>query len=154
MTDGPRAASEAPGAGFLSGIIEGFYGPPWSRSERLELVDMMAACGLNTYLYAPKDDLKHRARWREAYSSAEAEALGALIRACVRRGLRFVYALGPGLDIRFSGETDLGCLRARVEQMLALGCEHFALLFDDIPDRDGSAKTRRVGGRWPRRSAA
>jgi hypothetical protein len=57
MTDGPRAASEAPGAGFLAGIIEGFYGPPWSRSERQELVDMMASAGLNTYLYAPKDDL-------------------------------------------------------------------------------------------------
>ena len=145
MTDGRRAASEAPGAGFLSGIIEGFYGPPWSRSERLELVDMMAASGLNTYLYAPKDDLKHRARWREAYSPEEAEALGALIEACVRRGLRFVYALAPGLDMRFSLESELGCLRARVEQMLALGCEHFGLLFDDIPDEMDSGDAARWG---------
>ena len=47
-------------ADFLAGVIEGFYGEPWSLAERFELFDWMAAWGLNTYLYAPKDDLKHR----------------------------------------------------------------------------------------------
>jgi protein O-GlcNAcase/histone acetyltransferase len=145
MMDGPRVASGAPDAGFLSGVIEGFYGPPWSTSERFELFEIMAASGLNTYLYAPKDDLKHRVRWREAYSPEEAEALGTLIRACVRRGLRFIYALAPGLDIRFSRETDLDCLRTRVEQMLALGCRHFGLLFDDIPDQLDAEDAARWG---------
>ena len=28
--------------------------------------------GLNTYMYAPKDDYKHRAFWRELYSVEEA----------------------------------------------------------------------------------
>lgn len=28
--------------------------------------------GLNTYLYAPKDDCKHRMFWRELYSVEEA----------------------------------------------------------------------------------
>lgn len=27
---------------------------------------------MNTYLYAPKDDLKHRAEWRILYTSEEA----------------------------------------------------------------------------------
>jgi len=27
--------------------------------------------GLNTYLYGPKDDLKHRLLWREVYSAEE-----------------------------------------------------------------------------------
>lgn len=34
----------------------------------------MARWGLNTYLYAPKDDDKHRAYWRELYSLEEAGA--------------------------------------------------------------------------------
>ena len=51
-------------AEFLSGVIEGFYGQPWSRPERLELFDWMEIAHLNSYLYAPKDDLKLRARWR------------------------------------------------------------------------------------------
>ena len=135
MTDGPDAAAGANDSGFLAGVIEGFYGRPWSASERLELFDWMADFDLNTYLYAPKDDLKHRTLWREPYSPAEAEALQTLIRACDTHGLRFIFALSPGLDIRFSGEADRDCLRARFEQMLAVGCGHFALLFDDIPDR-------------------
>ena len=37
--------------GFLSGVIEGFYGKPWARPERFTVFDWMAAWGLNTYLY-------------------------------------------------------------------------------------------------------
>jgi protein O-GlcNAcase/histone acetyltransferase len=103
----------------------------------------MAAWGLNTYVYAPKDDLKHRALWREAYSSGEAAELGEAVRACRRRSIRFVYALSPGLDIRFHDDSELGRLRARFEQMLGLGCRDFALLFDDIPERTGLKGRRR-----------
>ena len=120
---------------FLAGVIEGFYGQPWSQAERFELFDWMAGWGLNTYLYAPKDDLKHRAVWRELYSASEAATLSEVIRACQQRNLRFIYALSPGLDIHYSNEADLNHLKNRFEQMLALGCQNFALLFDDIPDR-------------------
>jgi protein O-GlcNAcase / histone acetyltransferase len=47
-------------ADFLAGVIEGFYGEPWSLAERFELFEWMADWGLNTYLYALKDDLKQR----------------------------------------------------------------------------------------------
>ena len=152
MPDRQRAALEPPGDGFLAGAIEGFYGRPWSAVERLELFDWMAAFGLNTYLYAPKDDLKHRTLWRERYSPEEADALAGTIRDCSTRGLRFIYALSPGLDIRFGSAQDRASLRARVEQMLALGCEHFALLFDDIPDRM-DAEDANAGRHSPPRSA-
>ena len=120
---------------FLAGVIEGFYGQPWSQAERFELFDWMAGWGLNAYLYAPKDDLKHRAVWRELYSASEAATLSEVIRACQQRNLCFIYALSPGLDIHYSNEADLNHLKNRFEQMLALGCQNFALLFDDIPDR-------------------
>ena len=32
----------------------------------------MAMLGMNTYIYAPKDDLKHRMHWRDLYSVDEA----------------------------------------------------------------------------------
>jgi protein O-GlcNAcase/histone acetyltransferase len=132
-------------ADFLAGVIEGFYGQPWSQAERFELFDWMAGWGLNTYLYAPKDDLKHRAIWREPYSASEAEALTAVIQACRERMLRFVYALSPGLDIRYSNHADLDQLKTRFEQMLRLGCPHFALLFDDIPARLDEADLEKWG---------
>ncbi len=120
---------------FLSGVIEGFYGPPWSLEERRQLFKSMQTRGLNTYVYAPKDDLKHRALWREPYDTVEGLQLAALIRAARHCDVRFIYALSPGLDFRYGVEADTGLLHQRFEQLLALGCEHFALLFDDIPDR-------------------
>ena len=130
---------------FLAGVIEGFYGPPWTQAERLELFDWMTRWGLNTYFYCPKDDLNQRAIWREPYSATEAEALGQLIRNCQQRNLRFVYALSPGLDIRYSHAAELEQLQRRFEQMLALGCQNFSLLFDDIPDRMDPADRQRWG---------
>jgi protein O-GlcNAcase/histone acetyltransferase len=130
---------------FLAGVIEGFYGQPWSRAERFELFDWMAAWGLNTYLYAPKDDLKHRAIWRELYSAKEAGTLREIIRGCQQREIRFIYALSPGLDIRYSNAADLEQLKWRFEQMLGMGCRNFALLFDDIPDRMAAKDQKRWG---------
>ena len=120
---------------FLTGVIEGFYGQPWSQAERVELFDWMVRWQLNTYLYAPKDDLKHRAIWREPYSAAEMEMLRELIRECSQRRLQFIYGLSPALDIRYSNQTDVDHLKKRFAQMLELGCHHFCLLFDDIPGR-------------------
>jgi len=131
--------------GFLSGVIEGFYGLPWTDAERTELFDWMSAWGLNTYLYAPKDDLKHRALWREPYSAVEMAALGGLIAACRTRRLRFVYAVSPGLDIRYGLDTDLDRLHDRCAQLLGAGCEDFALLFDDIPGDLDSSDLERWG---------
>jgi len=130
---------------FLAGVIEGFYGQPWTQAERFELFDWMASWGLNTYLYAPKDDLKHRALWRELYSASESEELRKIIQACQQRNICFIYALSPGLDIRYSNETELNHLKMRFDQMLALGCHNFSLLFDDIPDHLDSADIQRWG---------
>lgn len=130
---------------FLAGVIEGFYGQPWTQAERFELFEWMAGWGLNTYFYGPKDDWKHRAIWRETYSPDEAASLGELIRACRERRIRFIYALSPGLDIRYAGDVDLDHLRNRFAQMIELGCSHFALLFDDIPDRLDEAALERWG---------
>lgn len=122
------------GRQLLSGVIEGFYGPLWSHAQRIELFNQMAAWGLNTFMYGPKDDLKHRVVWREAYTSEESAALRKMIEACLTRGLRFIYALSPGLDIRFSDFAELELLLAKIRQLESLGCSDFALLFDDIPD--------------------
>src|SRR3954468_18715850 len=120
-------------AHFLAGVIEGFYGKPWSQAERFELFDWMSRWGLNTYLYAPKDDLKQRVSWRENYSEAECRDFRDLLAATRRQNLRFVYALSPGLDIDYSRAEDCNQIKQRFQQMQQLGCVDFALLFDDIP---------------------
>lgn len=130
---------------FLAGIIEGFYGPPWTQIERLESFDWMSASGLNTYVYCPKDDLKHRATWRELYTSAEAARFSELLAAAKAHRIQFIYGLAPGLDLRYSDDAELARLMARLDQMQRLGCDSFALLFDDIPDRMEPADLKRWG---------
>ena len=51
---------------------------------------------MNTYLYAPKDDDKHRACWRELYSLEEADQLSHLIHQATSRGVFFIYAIASG----------------------------------------------------------
>jgi hypothetical protein len=135
---------------FLSGVIEGFYGPPWSAADRLDAFARMAGWGLDTYLYCPKDDLHHRAIWREPYGEAETAALDAAITACHTHGRRFVYGIGPGLDIRYSLDDDRCALLTRCLTMLGLGADGVALLFDDIPDHLDAADL----GRWGSLAAA
>ncbi len=129
----PMSQSES--SGFLAGVIEGFYGQPWAPAERRQLFEWMAAWGLNTYFYCLKDDWKNRAIWREDYSETELAALKELVRSSQAHGVHFLYGLSPGLDIRYASDADAASLRRRFEQMLGIGCRHFALLFDDIPDR-------------------
>lgn len=130
---------------FLSGVIEGFYGPPWSPADRRAAFAMMAKRGLETYLYCPKDDLHHRAIWRESYGAGDAAALRSDIDACHANGRRFLYGIGPGLDIRYAHDEDRARLRERSSELLALGADGVALLFDDIPDRLDEADLARWG---------
>ncbi|KAI3382095.1 hypothetical protein SNEBB_006369 [Seison nebaliae] len=118
---------------LISGVCEGFYGRPWNSIQRKKLFEMMKDFQMNTYLYAPKDDNKHRAAWRDLYTNEETLALRCLIDQC-RDGnkVQFVYAISPGLDILYSSMDDLTTLTKKLQQVASCGCESFAILFDDI----------------------
>jgi protein O-GlcNAcase/histone acetyltransferase len=119
----------------LFGVVEGFYGKPWNAGQRRTLFEWLKDGGLDTYLYAPKDDAKHRAQWRERYDPPEVVELETLVRASQSRGVRFVYALSPGLDLRCTDPADVAALEAKLKQVHDLGVQDFAVLFDDIrPD--------------------
>ncbi len=120
---------------FLGGVVEGFYGRPWSHHQRLHLIAQLAAQGLNAYFYAPKNDLKHRAIWREAYSDSELISFRELVQASGQYDLNFIYGLSPGLDIRFSDEAERNRIKSRFDQLRQVGVRHFALLFDDLPGK-------------------
>uniref|UniRef100_A0A8C0BXK8 O-GlcNAcase n=1 Tax=Buteo japonicus TaxID=224669 RepID=A0A8C0BXK8_9AVES len=100
--------------------------------QRKELFRRLQKWGLNTYLYAPKDDYKHRMFWREMYSVEEAEQLMTLISAAREHEIEFIYAISPGLDITFSNPKEVSTLKRKLDQVSQFGCRSFALLFDDI----------------------
>lgn len=141
MTGSNEDLDNRPTNKFLCGVVEGFYGIPWTTEQRKLLFKWMREMGMNTYMYAPKDDAKHRAFWRDLYSVEEEENLTSLIEAATDNDVQFVYAISPGLDISFSSAKDVQFLKRKLEQVAAFGCKAFALLFDDIdPELSASDK--------------
>jgi hyaluronoglucosaminidase len=121
----------------VRGVIEGFYGAPWSHSARLEAVDFLAERGMNAYVYAPKDDPRHRTRWREPYDEQEAARFRELAAACGTRATRFGFALSPGLDVDYHDPGDRSALLDKLLPLLDAGVGWFVLALDDIPMQPG-----------------
>nr|XP_041571539.1 protein O-GlcNAcase isoform X8 [Taeniopygia guttata] len=117
---------------FLCGVVEGFYGRPWSMDQRKLLFQWLQRRGLNCYMYAPKDELKHRLLWREPYTEHEAARMKSLIEAAQEQKVEFIFAISAGQDMVFSSAGDRLLLQQKLRQVAAMGCRSFALLFDDI----------------------
>ena len=114
------------------GVVEGFYGTPWSFEARLSQIKFYGNNKLNTYIYGPKDDPYHRSpRWREAYPEQEAANIKKLVQVANENRVDFVWAIHPGNDIRWTTE-DRDALIHKLELMYGLGVRAFAVFFDDI----------------------
>ncbi len=113
------------------GVIEGFYGNPWSHEDRLRQFDFYGKNRLNTYVYGPKDDPYHRAHWRDPYPDDEAQRLRQLVEAAHRNKVQFVWAIHPGGDIQWNLADSLAVVQ-KLEKMYTLGVRSFAVFFDDI----------------------
>jgi hyaluronoglucosaminidase len=123
----------------LRGVIEGFYGPPWSQSSRLAVLEFVAERGMNAYVYAPKSDAKHRHRWRDEYDTDELARFEQLARHTTSLGIRFGFALSPGLDIHYGDDGDRAALVDKLAPLLDAGVDWVVLALDDIPNRPGLA---------------
>jgi hypothetical protein len=115
----------------LRGVIEGYYGRPWSGDARRDVIAFLGAHGLNTFVYAPKNDDFHRARWREPYPADALADLARTAHAARRARVAFVYALSPVLDVCYSCADDFAALTAKLGQLAGARIRRFTLLFDD-----------------------
>jgi hyaluronoglucosaminidase len=136
------------------GIIEGFYGEPWSHEERLEMIRFCGEHGLNTWVHAPKDDVYHRKQWRDPYPDAELDRIAELVREAERHDVDFAYAIAPGLDICYSRDDELQTLLAKCEQVRSVGVQSVQLLWDDIEHTMNCAEDEALYGHEERPSAA
>ena len=126
------------------GIVEGFFGPMWSMGHRRRLFAFGAARGMNTYLYAPKDDPYHRKLWRRPYPRAQWRDLLRLIRAAQKNQIDFVYGFHPGEGLYFSDDHTVRLLLHKAQRFYDAGVRTFTVLFDDIPSRLNDARDRRA----------
>ena len=116
----------------LRGVVEGFYGKPWTQAQRVDMIEFCGAHGLNAYIYAPKDDPYHREKWREPYPKSQMKKLAALVREAQAHNVRFIFAVSPGLSFSFTplrGAEDREKLLEKLNSVYAVGVRDFAVFF-------------------------
>ncbi len=126
------------------GIVEGFFGPLWSMAHRRRLFEFGAARGMNTYLYAPKDDPYHRKLWRRPYPDTQWRELLRLIRAARKYQIDFVYGFHPGEGLYFGDDRAVRILVRKAQRFYDAGVRSFAVLFDDITSKLSDPRDRRA----------
>ena len=114
------------------GVVEGFYGIPWSHEARLRQLRFYGENKMNTYIYGPKNDPYHSCPgWRKPYPEKESAQIRELVKVAAENEVNFVWAIHPGQDIKWNDE-DRRLLIAKLESMYNLGVRSFAVFFDDI----------------------
>lgn len=131
MNASARAARGKGGMDVELGIIEGFYGKPWTWEEREATVAFLAPHGYRFYLYAPKADAFLRRHWQQDHPAATADALARLARRCADLGVRFGVGVSP-FEVEEFGAAERGALGRKLAFFDALGVRDLAILFDDM----------------------
>ncbi|MFC4079990.1 beta-N-acetylglucosaminidase domain-containing protein [Amycolatopsis samaneae] len=116
----------------LRGVIEGFYGAPWSHNDRLAQLDFYGRTKQNMYVYSPKDDPYLRAQWRDPYPPDKLALLSQLVSRATANHVEFTYALSPGLSVCYSSDADNAALVAKFQSLWDIGVRSFSVPLDDI----------------------
>ena len=116
----------------VRGVVEGFYGKPWSHEQKLKGIEFFADCNMNTYFLAPKDDPLQRFNWRSPFTSEYLNKTSELINRGKIHGIDFVLCVSPGLSVEYSSQADVDSVVNRFKQLTDLGSTHFGMLWDDI----------------------
>ena len=122
------------------GVIEGFYGTPWSHEQRLRGLAHFSDFGFNRYLLAPKDDPWHRYDWRSPLSEDFLNRVSDLIAQGRKNAVTVAVAISPGLTVEYSDANDVQAIMVRFKQLHSIGVREFGLFLDDIPARLQSEK--------------
>jgi len=115
------------------GVIEGFYGEPWSWGERADYAGFLRKNGFSFYMYAPKADGYLRKKWREPFPKVLEEKLAKLAGQCHSAGIEFGVGFSP-YEIYLS-EFDLEVkrlLQHRLDVFNRIGVNKLGILMDDM----------------------
>ncbi len=113
--------------GHVRGLVEGFYGRPYTPRQRRSLLAQLSRLERPMYLYAPKNDPWHRSGWRKPYPGAAWRALADLMEAGRRTGVEVVFGVSPlGAE-----PDDTESLGRKLSRAVDAGASGVAVLFDD-----------------------
>ena len=126
------------------GIIEGYYGVPYTAAVTKDLFRFMARYKMNTYMYGAKSDPYHSRYWGDPYPttiSAEQLRIGYLTQEMMSditsvahaTKVNFIWAIHPGKAFADPAQTDvLDRIMAKFESMHSLGVRQFGVFVDDV----------------------
>ena len=127
----------------FNGYIEGFYGRLLDWEDRKLIINSLSRNRMNTYLYAPKEDINHRFNWRAKYSSKWRKSFKKFTDYSKTKKINVIAGIAPGIDFDFKTlknnfnnhkNSDVNLLLKKAEQLLNDGAKAIALLLDDIKD--------------------
>lgn len=128
----------------VRGVIEGYYGIPWSNEDRISLMEFGGKFKANSFVFAPKDDPYHRERWGELYPQEMLDEISKLAKVGNETKNRFVWTISPLGEVaqlaRTAGQPAvMALLEENTEKMLCkfdqlydVGVRQFGVLGDDV----------------------
>ena len=119
------------------GLVEGYYGNPYSEADRMGLLKMFGEMKMNVYIYGPKDDAYHKSKWREEYPAELGKKITEYANYAKANKIEFMWAIHPGEDIQWN-DTDRANIVNKLKAMCALGVRSFAVFWDDLWGDDGT----------------
>jgi len=127
----------------ITGYIEGYYGRLLSWESRKLIIKSLSKNKMNTYFYAPKEDVCHRMHWREKYGKKWRFHFRDFIKFSKKKDINVIAGIAPGLDFNFkelqnisinNDNSDFGLLLKKAKLLLEDGASSIALMLDDIPN--------------------
>lgn len=124
------------------GLVEGYYGYPYSVEVKKDLMRFMMRMKMNTYLYGAKSDPYHSEYWKDAYPTTitdQQEANGWMSQDMIRdvcetsaaTKVNFIWAIHPGNNF-LGSSTVVTDIVNKFTKMYNLGVRQFGIFVDDV----------------------
>lgn len=116
------------------GFIEGYYGIPWTNEDRMSLMRFGGEMKMTSYIFAPKDDPYHSARWRDLYPEDKLADIAEMAAVGNESKCRFVWTIHPFMNggiTEATYDSDIAKIEAKFDQLYNAGVRQFGVLGDD-----------------------
>ncbi len=117
---------------FSRGIIEGFFGRPWSWQTRQDYARFLKQNNYDYYIYAPKADRYLRRLWAEPWPAEEYQHLQQLGQVYQQAQVAWGIGLTPFEIHRNFNDDTITALDAKIQSINTLQPNILAILFDDM----------------------